>query len=243
MSLQGSLETFALPDVLVLLASTKKDGELRVAGGSIDGRVWLDKGQIVHTSISGTATKALDGVFELLRLESGSFTFDGAGEPPQRSGPDTVDRVLAGAQARLIEWNEIVLVVPHVDVVVDMAPEAPGDEVTITKAQWRLVRAVAGGRTVRSLMSDLGAGEFDTCRTVKELVEAKLVTVDLTPKCKEPKAAEQPAPEPAPAATAEEPPAPARPRREPSAAAAATAALQAAGAAALDERNGFDRGA
>lgn len=170
MSLQGSLETFALPDVLVLLASTKKDGELRISGGQIDGRVWLDKGHIVHTSISGTSMAALDGVFELLRLETGSFTFDGAGDPPQRSGPDTVDRVLAGAQARLAEWKDIVLVVPDLDAMVDMAPDAPGDEVTITRAQWKLVRTVAGGRSVRSLMGELGTGEFDTCKTVKQHV-------------------------------------------------------------------------
>ncbi len=32
MSLQGSLDTFALPDVLALLATTRKSGELHIAG-------------------------------------------------------------------------------------------------------------------------------------------------------------------------------------------------------------------
>ena len=61
MSLQGSLDTFALPDVLVLLASTKKSGELHVAGQpggrslghqpDTEGRLWFDAGGLVGSDV------------------------------------------------------------------------------------------------------------------------------------------------------------------------------------------------
>lgn len=208
MSLQGSLETFALPDVLVLLSSTKKDGELRVVGGRVDGRLWLEKGQMVHANVGGRETPFVDAIFELLRLEAGTFNFEGDSTAPHRAEPHPIDLVLADAQVRLSEWNDIARVVPHLDAVVDMAADAPGDEVTISRDHWHLLRKVAGGRSVHELMDALGRSEFDTCRTVKELVEAKLASIDVgakprsksapveAPKPKdEPKSEAKPAPE------------------------------------------------
>ncbi len=192
MSLQGSLETFSLPDVLVLLATTKKTGELRVTGGRADGRVWVRGGDLVH-SVYGTKTvPAVDAVFELLRVKTGTFLFSNDEAPPVEGQPHLIDMVLADAQARLAEWAEIEKVVPHLDAVIDMAPEAPGSEVLISSEQWKLLVAVAGGRSVHDLMEKLGHSEFDTCRSVKELVEACLATIDVDARAK-PVAAKSPA--------------------------------------------------
>ncbi|HEX7168469.1 MAG TPA: DUF4388 domain-containing protein [Acidimicrobiales bacterium] len=191
MSLQGSLETFALPDVLVLLASTKKDGELRVVGGKVDGRVWVEKGQIVHSDVNGKEAPSVDAVFELLRLDAGTFSFESESDAPKRHAGDMVDLVLADAQVRLAEWNEIAKVVPHLDVLVDMATDAPGEEIVLNASQWRLLRSVAGGCSVGDLMGKLDVGEFDACRTVKELADARLVDVD---RSAGPKRSEKPAP-------------------------------------------------
>jgi hypothetical protein len=212
-SLQGTLETFALPDVLVLLSSTKKDGELRVEGGRVDGQLWLDKGQIVQAQIRGATVEAVDAIFELLRLETGTFNFENDSAAPDRSDAVAVDGVLADAQVRLGEWNEIAKVVPHLGAVVDMASDAPGDEVIITRDQWSLLRRVAGGRSVNDLMVALGRSEYETCKTVKELVDAKLASIDVTAPAKV---------EPAPAKAAERQP-PATVEQQPAAGAAGPA--------------------
>lgn len=184
MSLQGTLETFALPDVLVLLSSTKKDGELRVTGGRTEGNVWLEKGEVVHAKIGATQVKPVDAIFELLRLQEGTFVFDNDSAAPKKDEAQAVDGVLADAQVRLGEWNEIAKVVPHLDCVVDMAAEAPSDEVIVSRDQWSMLRRVAGGRSVNDLMVALGLSEFDTCKTVKELVETKLASIDVDAKPK-----------------------------------------------------------
>ena len=182
MSLQGTLETFALPDVLVLLSSTKKDGELRVNGGRVDGKVWMEKGEIVHANVGGNDVAPVDAVFELLRLSEGTFVFDNDSPAPKAADPQAIDGVLADAQVRLGEWNEIAKVVPHLDAVVDMATEAPSDEVIVSRSQWSMLRRVAGGRSVNDLMVALGLSEFDTCKTVKELVDSKLASIDVDAK-------------------------------------------------------------
>ena len=47
MALQGTLDTFALPDVLRLLASTRKTGRLRITADRGSGSIWLDGGSVV----------------------------------------------------------------------------------------------------------------------------------------------------------------------------------------------------
>src|SRR5947209_1062450 len=80
-SLQGSLDDFPLPDVLALLASTKKRGELRVAGHQGAGRVWIADGAVVGAEAGSTRVPA-DVLFHLLRVDSGSFTFDPYADVP-----------------------------------------------------------------------------------------------------------------------------------------------------------------
>src|SRR3954463_8019197 len=76
-ALQGTLDTFALPDVLRLLASTKKTGRLLVTGSRGTGSVWVDDGGVVGAEATGTLTDAepVETLFELLRYPDGGFTF------------------------------------------------------------------------------------------------------------------------------------------------------------------------
>ena len=177
MSLQGSLETFQLPDVLVLLASTKKTGELRITGDRTSGKVWVKDGQLVQTEVP-RAPEAVDAVWELLRLKSGDFTFDSDTAAPNGGKAEPIEPVLADAQARMTEWVEIEKVVPSMAAWVTLAPEAPRPEVTITAEQWKLFAQVGDGRTVEALMDKLAKGEFETCKWLKTMADDGVLKVD-----------------------------------------------------------------
>jgi len=181
-SLQGSLDTFALPDVLVLLASTKKTGELHVVGHrfadaghppQVEGRLWFDAGRMVGAD--GTrGTEPADVVFELLRLADGTFSF-GSVTPPTGGTPVDVEPVLEEAQSRLVEWREIERVVPSMAAWLSLAEEPPGAHISIRGDQWRLVATVGSGCSVDNAIVRLGLGELPGCRAVKEMVEAGLM--------------------------------------------------------------------
>ena len=175
MSLQGSLDGFPLPDVLALLASTKKRGELRVAGQHGAGRIWMADGAVVGAE-SGSAHGAVDVLFELLRVDTGSFTFDPKAKVPVGK-PHDLEPLLAEAQSRLSEWALIEAVVPSLATGVDLAEQLPASKVTVTSSQWRVLRAVAGGATVADVARLLDADEFHACQAVKRLVDAGLVSV------------------------------------------------------------------
>lgn len=208
MSLQGSLDTFALPDVLVLLAGTRKTGELGVTGSrsaettsdDFEARVWFEAGRMAGHDVPGAET-AVDAVFSLLRLRRGEFSFTAAeaGSAAWGGGADPleIEPVLAEAQARLEEWIDIESVVSSSAAWLRLVGEAPRPKVTVTAAQWRLVATIGSGRPVGAVVSELGQGELDGFRAVKGLVEAGLVAVD-------PESAAAPVPEPAPAAAVAE---------------------------------------
>ena len=86
MALQGDLQSFALNDVLRLLAGTSKSGRLAVAGSDRKGDLWLDGGRIAGGDVSSApyATEVVDVVLELLRFGDGSFAFH-----DDETAPDT----------------------------------------------------------------------------------------------------------------------------------------------------------
>lgn len=185
MALSGTLETFSLPDVLRLLASTAKTGRLALRGDRGTGEVWVDAGAIVAAASERAVHADLDGaVFELLRFVDAAFEFEPSDPPDDVEEPRSVDDALETAEARLAEWREIESVVPSLDVWVRMAPEID-DQLTVNAAQWRVLARVGTGLSGNGLARDLEQGEFDVCRQLRDLVEAGMVEVDELPAVEE----------------------------------------------------------
>jgi Domain of unknown function (DUF4388) len=194
LALQGTLDTFSLPDVLRLLATTSKTGRLRIEGDRGQGSVWLDAGGVVDAvadrAVEGTPTDEV--VFELLRFDSGSFAFDTDDRAAGGQRPEAVEDILRRATNLLSEWSELEAVVPSLAHQVTLAADLSADEVTIDADRWRSVVAVASGRTVGELASELGLTELGVSRAVRDLVELGVVDVE------SPGTAERRLPEPPP---------------------------------------------
>lgn len=208
--LQGTLDTFALPDVLRLLASTSKTGRLSIDGSRGAGSIWIDGGHVVGAEVTTAAGPVGPTVvlFELLRFPDGSFSFEADERVDDAGAPAEVEPLLAEAEELLVEWQAIEAVVPSLDAWVDLAPELPKATVPVAAEQWKLVVAIGGGATVRSLGEAFEQGELAVSRSVKALVESGLATVTSlpvapsapapAPKAEKPKPAPKPAPAPAP---------------------------------------------
>jgi hypothetical protein len=182
-SLQGSFETIALSDVMALLAASAKSGELRVVSGHVEGRLWLQRGQIVASNV-GRSDDHVDALFELLRLTEGNFVFRDGVDPPEPADPSQapvaldVEPVLRQAQARLAEWKDIIQVVPSAEHRVHLVAELPTPEVTLSAEDWQLVMAVALAGSVQGVLEELHRGQFDGFRGIRRLVEAGLMVIE-----------------------------------------------------------------
>lgn len=179
MALQGTLDSFSLPDVLRLLADTGKTGRLHVEGDRGEGSVWIDDGSVVAAGADGARDDAAtdEVIFEMLRFGSGSFVFAAGDQPPTEGSPVNLEGVLQRAGELLDEWRELEAVVPSLDHQVAVAPKLTVDQVTIDASRWATLAAVAGGVTVAELGERLSQSELAILRTVSDLVELGIVVV------------------------------------------------------------------
>lgn len=176
MSLQGNLETFALPDVLRFLSTSNKTGRLAVATHRCTGEVWMADGGVVAVT-AGDATEPADGLFELLRNPEGTFDFDADADPGKDAKPCDVNDLLGSAEERLGEWRAIEAVVPSMTCAVHLATELGSDSVEVDRTTWSAVVAAATSDRVADVAAHLEMGEFEACRTVKDLVERGLLEI------------------------------------------------------------------
>jgi len=179
MALQGDLHSFALADVLRLLAGTSKSGRLDVAGDAGNGEIWFEQGDLVggEVTTSPHASRSADVVFEMLRFENGTFRFDEGSVPPDTTEQSDVDDVIVAAEALVTQWAAVERVVPSVHSWVTLAAQIDTESVLVTADQWRLVAAIATGATPRSLGDGFEMTDLEASIRVKELVEAGLVDV------------------------------------------------------------------
>ncbi len=183
MALSGSLETFDLADVLRLLAFSEKTGRLLVAGPHTRGSVLVAGGKVVGTELESPTTLELndtEAVFGLLRFESGTFTFENDDVASTPDAGFSMEEVLGAAEAMLAEWRLIEPVVPSLEVWITLRPEMERPDVTIDAQQWRCIALVGTGVQVGLVAETLRLNELESCRLVKELVDAGLLrTIDM----------------------------------------------------------------
>lgn len=179
MSLEGTLETIALPDVLALLSVTAKTGELRIESGAGVGSVWFDAGRLAGFQVGNQKT-VVDALFALLRLTEGSFKFHTGTDALNAMTPEDVVPVLEEAENRLNQWPAIAATIPSLQSGLHLQ-ESVDSTVVLRPDQWQLVTTIAGGRSVVDVLEARQLGEFDGCKALKELVDMRVVWVAVPP--------------------------------------------------------------
>ena len=186
MALQGTLETFSVPEVLRLLSGTRKTGLLALEGDRGNGNVWMDEGRIVAASSDHESAGEVPGVlFDLLRFREGAFVFETDARPAGEVVDVDVEEALLEAETLLEEWHEIESVVPSLKVWISMAPTISGPSVTVTADQWAALAIVGRGTSGDRLAEALELGELETSRRIHDLATSGLVEIDETSELEE----------------------------------------------------------
>ena len=176
--LQGSLDDFALEEVLGLLSSTSKTGKLDVKGDRGSGSLRLDNGRLVDAGASNTANgvEPEDVLFELLRYADGNFHFT-ASDAEDGGHSINVAEIVASAENRLADWRTIEAIVPSLRHLVTPVAQLPEDEITLVRREWDVLIVVGSGCPVSAVCEELDLGEVEGSRRIKELTERGLLTV------------------------------------------------------------------
>ncbi len=175
-SLVGSLNVFSLSDVLSLLASTHQTGELEVVGESVEGRLWLDGGELSNAQV-GAATTIGQAVFELACAVGGWFSYTAGIVSSSGQPTASVEAVLDEVRPQVEEWREIRDVVPLESVVI-LSPTPPGQDVQIRGDQWQVLTTVGtNGLSVRDVLDQTGGEQIVVLRTLRDLQAAGLIVL------------------------------------------------------------------
>jgi len=173
-ALVGSLATFSLVDVLEFLSRTGHIGELQVVGREVDQRVWIDRGDIVTTGPVSPDTL----LFDLACIEEGWFYFTIAEAAPEGGTRTPVGTALHDVGPQVEEWRSLADSLPF-GATVKMSSSTPAAEVQIRADQWQLLSmAGSGGLTVREVLESSDKHPLDTLRTLRELTDNHLISVD-----------------------------------------------------------------
>jgi len=180
-ALQGTFDTFGLADVLRLLGNTEKSGQLHITGegpeGEVAGDIWIETGRLVDIDTPEPAGSLAEGVFQMLRLDRGEFTFDPDGRSDSGLSAVDVGQVLPEAQAMLGEWTDVRRSLPSLDHELMLHPTLESPKVEIDAEQWAAVVAVADDRSARVVAERLGLGALGLGRVVRDLQSLGLLDV------------------------------------------------------------------
>jgi hypothetical protein len=179
--LNGSLDAFALPDVLRFVASGGVTGRVEIARDEVAGELALDQGTFVGARLSdeeapSTVDESLDVAVLLFDGSGGTFnvvTEEWIGGPLSLSADDLVKAV----ERRKKEWAAVVDVLGSLEdplVIVHMLPEGT-DKVTIRADQWRLLSFIDGRRSVQDVARDAASSVYATAVALAEMANQGLL--------------------------------------------------------------------
>lgn len=120
-----------------------------------------------------------EAIWEVDRWQ-GDFVFEAeVTDPLAGAFRHPIPSLLLAVRRRDAAWAELATVVPSVDLLVAPAPARAGDDddLTLSRAHYRLLGSVDGARSVRTLAGELALGLFRTTELVAGLLSAGLVTL------------------------------------------------------------------
>ncbi len=176
-SLVGSLGVFTLDDVLMLLADTTQTGELQVVGSEVDGRVWLEGGELSNAHV-GSAPTIGRAVFELACVPEGWFYFTSGLSSSSGQPRVPVRTVLDEVRPQVKEWRQLLELVPF-ESSVTLSPEPPNGDVQLRGDQWRMVTSIGNaGHSVKAVLDAFGDEHIVGLRILRDLSEAQLISLE-----------------------------------------------------------------
>ena len=164
--LQGTLDVLNFADVLTIAHRKRVTGTLRVRTSQFNAMIHFSRGRVARIDSAGVPGRdlavraeeatalllaAAHGTFELQPMEHSLAVSDGEGLD--------VRTILAGARDRLEELRDLQRVVLGADARPRLATTLDSRQVVLTAELWRVVQAIDGHRSARSLADQLGLSQ------------------------------------------------------------------------------------
>jgi hypothetical protein len=186
--LSGTLDTFSLPEILLLVEHARQTGALTVTGPEGHGALYVTAGRFSAGEAADYAgpvddrraldIRLIDVCFHLFRFESGSFEFVVNQEPPWTAERATdIGPIVDTVQQIVRAWPAVEAVLPSFDVRPEQAPDLPEDSLTLSRTGFKVLTMVDGKRTVRQIAREVGHSVVEVGPVLRDLIEHGAVTL------------------------------------------------------------------
>ncbi len=177
MSLQGTLRTLGITEVLEFLADRKATGRLDIDAGTGTATYWMFRGDVSSTSYDFSGEHGSDPAeatyFALSEID-GTFIFDEDEAPPLGEPSEDVPSVLARTAAIAEQWSEIQQDIPSVHHILRRNTDIDGS-VTIQPEWWKAIELVGSGTTCKAIAVALDMSPLEASTMAHEMLEAGLL--------------------------------------------------------------------
>ncbi|MCB1008713.1 MAG: DUF4388 domain-containing protein [Acidobacteria bacterium] len=175
MAFQGSLRELPLPDIIQLVAVSGKTGVFVLRNGAQSGKIFLEKGQIVHAEVAGLSGE--QAVYELARWLQGDFVFTPGAEAEARTVDKSNTNLLMEAARQIDEWKILSKKIESTSLVPVFAAHAGGTSVSFSPGEWAVITRVDERRSIEDIAAALGQGAFEICKVVYGLLTSGVLSL------------------------------------------------------------------
>ncbi len=176
-ALQGTLDSFALTDVLQLVGSGGKVGALEVVIGGHRSALFLEDGTVTTSMIDDAPCDPHETMCWLLRQTTGTFAFHSDARTEQPTSSIQIAVLVEEATQRNAEMDALLAIVGSLDSWVALNPNVASESISMDRSRWSHLVTIAGGCTVSQYGALLDTGDIGALRVVAELMDTGLVTV------------------------------------------------------------------
>jgi len=179
MSLQGTLKTLGIAEVLEFLATREATGRLDVTTEMGSAVYVFADGEVAgaeYSFIRESGNDAAEATYYVVSELDGSFLFDEDQVPVEVNEAEDVASVLARTADIAERWHRVEAVIPTPGHLLSRNSELDGS-VTIEPAWWKALEIIGAGTTPLQLASELDEGLLSASTLALAMANAGLIEV------------------------------------------------------------------
>jgi len=172
-AMAGKLEEVPLPDLVQLIASSRKSGVLLLRHDEEECRIDLREGKLAGCRLAASPGVADRKAFwRVLAWERGSFELVPHPVPlPPPSVEEDVGPLLMDGIRQLDEWREASARIPRLEAKVEVAQPLPVKLRDLTPDELDVLQAAMQGGTIQSILDRAPEPDVDLAKAIGQLLE------------------------------------------------------------------------
>jgi hypothetical protein len=180
-AMQGRLEEVPLPDLLQLLAASRKSGVLLLRAPEGEARIWLDDGRVVGCAAGDRNVAGRKALLRLLRVGQGTFELTPAAGPPPVKLDEPLEALLVDGVRELDELKRLGDKVPSSSAPLRLAGPAGARFRDLTPEELDGLQLALETGTLQAAFDTSSESDSEVARKIVALLERGVLKVGQGP--------------------------------------------------------------